>query len=79
MIVYDIETFNTIKCVPYANCLYRLSKLSGKYNRDISEKVHQNCLNDCIVFKGLDIFNKTLDYVLPFKGEPKRISNKIVK
>ena len=25
MIVYDIETFNTIKCVPYANCTFRLS------------------------------------------------------
>ena len=21
MIVYDIETFSTIKCVPYANCI----------------------------------------------------------
>ena len=21
VIVYDIETFNTIKCVPYANCI----------------------------------------------------------
>ena len=23
MIVYDMETFSTIKCVPYANCIYR--------------------------------------------------------
>ena len=38
MIVYDIETFSTIKCVPYANCIYRLSKISDKYYRDISEK-----------------------------------------
>ena len=35
MIVYDIETFSTIKCIPYANCIYRLSKISGKYYRDI--------------------------------------------
>ena len=79
MIVYDIETFSTIKCVPYANCIYRLSKISGKYYRDISEKEYQNCLNDCIVFKGLDNINKMLDYVLQYKGEPKRINNKIVK
>ena len=79
MIVYDIETFSTIKCVPYANCIYRLSKISGKYYRDISEKEYQKCLNDCIVFKGLDNINKMLDYVLPFKGEPKRKNNKIVK
>ena len=31
MIVYDIETFSTTKCVPYANYIYRLSKISGKY------------------------------------------------
>ena len=79
MIVYDIETFSTIKCLPYANCIYRLSKISGKYYRDISEKEYQKCLNDCFVFKGLDNINKMLDYVLQFKGEPKRIINKIVK
>ena len=79
MVVYDIETFSTIKCIPYANCIYRLSKISGKYYRDISEKEYQKCLNDCIVFKGLDNINKMLDYVLQFKGEPKKIKNKIVK
>ena len=79
MIVYDIETFSTIKCVPYANYIYRLSKISGKYYRDISEKEYQKCLNDSIVFKGLDNINKMLDYVLQFKGEAKRINNKIVK
>ena len=60
MVVYDIETSKTIKCVPYANCIYRLSKISGKYHRDISEKEKQKCLNDCIVFKGLDNINKML-------------------
>ena len=79
MIVYDIETFNTTKCVPYANCIYRLSKVSGKYHRDISEKEYQKCLKDCIVFKGLDNINKMLDYVLQFKGEAKRNNSKIVK
>ena len=38
MIVYDLETFNTDKAVPYANCIYRLSKISVKYNRDITER-----------------------------------------
>ena len=72
MVVYDIETSSTIKCVPYAICIYRLSKISGKYYRDLSEKEYQKCLNDCIVFEGLDIINKMLDYVLQFKGEPKK-------
>ena len=30
MIVIVIETLNAIKCVPYANCINRLSKISGK-------------------------------------------------
>ena len=79
MVVYDVETFNTIKCVPYAKCIYRLSKISGKYYRDISEKGYEKCLNDCIVFKGLDKINKMLGYVLQFKRDPKRINNKIVR
>ena len=79
MVVYDIETFSTIKCVPYAICIYRLSKISGKNYEDISEKEYQKCLNDCIVFKGLDNINKMLDYVLQYKGEPKRSNNKVVK
>ena len=64
MIVYDIETFSTIKCVPYANCIYRLGKISGKYYRDITQREYQKCLIDCIVFKGLDNIDKMLDYVL---------------
>ena len=44
MIVYDIENSNTVKCVPYANCLFKLSKISGKYNRDIANKDFQNFL-----------------------------------
>ena len=79
MIVYDIETLNTIKCVPYANCIYRLSKILGKFYRDISDKEYQKCLNNCIVFKGLDNINKMLDSTLQYKGEPKKIYNKIVK
>ena len=27
IIVYDLETFNSIKFVPHANCIYKLSKL----------------------------------------------------
>ena len=79
MIVYDIETFNTTKCFHYANCIYRLRKVSGEHNRDISEKENEKCKKDYIVSKGLDNINEILDYVLQFKGEPKRIKNKVVK
>ena len=38
MVVYDTETFNNLKCVPYPNCIHKLRKISGEYNRVISEK-----------------------------------------
>ena len=71
-----IETFNTINCVPYSICIYRLSKISGNNNQDISEKVYQKRRKYCIVFKRLNDFNEMLYYILQFKGEAKRINNK---
>ena len=67
MIVYDIETFITRNLCSYCNCLCRLSKIAGKYNRDISEKEYQKRLNDCKVFKGLNNINEMLDYILKVK------------
>ena len=79
IVVYDLETFNKIRAVPYCNCIYQLSKNSGKYRRDISEQESQKCLEDCVVFKGIDCINEMLDHVLSFKGEPKKVKNKIVE
>ena len=79
IVIYDLETFNKIRVVPYCSCIYKLSKLSGKYHRDISEQEYQKCLNDCVFFKGTDCINEMLDHVLSFKGEPKKIKNKIVE
>ena len=73
IVVYDLETFNKFRAVPYCSCIYKLSKLSGRYNRDISEQECQKCLNDCVVFKGTDCINEMLDHVLSFKGEPKKV------
>ena len=79
IVVYDLETFNKNRAVPYCSCIYKLSKLSGKYHRDISEQEYQKCLNNCVVFKGTDCINEMLDHVLSFKGEPKKVKNKIVE
>ena len=75
MINYDIEPFNTNKCVPYSNCIYKLSRVSGKNYRHITEQEYEKCRKHSIVFKGLDYFNKLLAYVLQFKGKAKRINN----
>ena len=49
---YGLEAFITIKCVPYGNCIYRVSKLSGKYNRDITHQEYQKCK------KKIELFSK---------------------
>ena len=79
IVVYDLGTFNKIRAVPYCSCIYTLSKNSGKYHRDISEQEYRKCLNDCVVFKGTDCIYKMLDHVLSFKGEPKKVNNRIVE
>ena len=79
IVVYDLETFNKSRVVPYCSCIYKLSKLSGKYHRHISEQEYQKSLNDCVVSKGTDCINEMLDHVLSFKGEPKKVKNKIVE
>ena len=38
MILYNLETFNIDKAVPYSTCKNRLSKISGKPNRDLTER-----------------------------------------
>ena len=72
IVVYDLETFNKIRAVPYCSCIYKLSKISGKYHRDTTEEEYQKCLSDCVVFKGTDCFNDMLDHVLSFKGGPEK-------
>ena len=61
MVVYDLETFNTDKAVPYDNCIHRLGKTSSKKNRDITEREYEKCRKDCNVFEGTDSINELLD------------------
>ena len=68
---YDLDTYNRDRAAPYCTCIYKVCKFSGTYNRDISEKEYQNCLNDFVVFKGSDCINDMLDHILSFKGETK--------
>ena len=77
--MYDLETFNKIRTVPYFSCIYKLSKTSGKYHRDISEQEYQKCLNECVVLKGIACVNEMIDHVLSFKGEPKKSKLKLLK
>ena len=57
-VVYDFETINTDRAVPYANCINRLCKISGKYNRDITEREYEKCGKNCIIFNGAVSINE---------------------
>ena len=54
MIVFDLESLSTDRPVPNAFGLHKLSKISGKSYRDLTQQEYEKCRNDCIVFKGTD-------------------------
>ena len=64
MVVYELEVFYNDRAVPYVIGIFRLSKISGKFNRDITDQESEKCRNDCIVFKGTVRINELLDHVL---------------
>ena len=80
-IVYDLETHNTNRARPYCLSFYRLSKLAGRYNRDLNPSDLDKCRKDTIMFDGDDCIEKALDFCLKLKGEERRTSlnNKIVE
>ena len=43
MIVHDFETFKTDRAILYAYSIYRLSKISGKNHRDITDRELEKC------------------------------------
>ena len=56
-IVYDLETRNTERARPSCISLYRLSKLAGRYNGDLSQYEIDECKNDTTAFDGDDCFS----------------------
>ena len=79
MVVYDIESFNTIKCVSYGKCINTLSKFLGKYKRDITQLDYEKCRNSCFALKGTNCVNETLDLVSEFEGKAERVNNKNIE
>ena len=56
--MYDLETFNKIGAVPSCRCLYKLSKISCKYHRDITEKEYQKGLMILLILKEVIVLMK---------------------
>ena len=66
-ITYDLETHNTDRARPYVFCFYRLSKLAGRYNRDLTKDEIEKCKKDTIALDGENCVEKALDFCLKLK------------
>ena len=79
LIVYDLETHNTNRARPYNMTFYRLNKIAGRYNRDPTPEELEKAKKDTIAFEGDNCINNALDYCLKFKGDERKVKNKIVE
>ena len=68
-ITYDLKTHITDRASPYVFCFYRLSKLSGRYNRDLTSNEIEKCKKETIAFEGDNCIEKAQDFCLKLKGE----------
>ena len=55
---------------------YRISILAGRYNRDLTREEIEKCRKDTLVFDGDNCVGTALDFLLKFKGEPRKFINK---
>ena len=77
MTIYDLESSNTDRAVPNAFGSYKLSKITSKSYRDITQHEFEKRRNDGIVLKGTDCNKYFVRPFLGIKGEPQRVKNKI--
>ena len=54
-------------------CFYRLSKLAGRYDRDLTPNVLEKRRNDTIAFDGDNCVEKALDFCSKLKGEERKV------
>ena len=78
-ITYDLQTHNTDRARPYVFCFYRLSKLGGRYNRDLTPSEIEKCRKDTIAFDGYNCVEKALDFCLKIKEEYKDKKGKVLE
>ena len=60
--------------------IYRLSKLAGKYDRNILTPYEKDlCEKETSVFEDYDCITKAVDFCLKFNGEERKVKNGIVE
>ena len=55
-----------------------MSKIAGRYERDPTQEELQKSIDDTIAFAGDNCIGNALDFCLKFKGEERKVKNKIV-
>ena len=78
-IVYGLETHNTDRARPYNMTFYRLSKISGRYERDPTQEELKTSIDDTIAFAGDNCLSNASDYCLRFEGKERKQKNKTVE
>ena len=78
-LVYNLGTHNTDRARPYVFCFCRLSKLSSRYNRDLTLDEIDNCKKDTIAFDGDNCVEKALYFCLEVKEEYKDKKGQILE
>ena len=58
---------------------YRISKIAGRYKRDPTQEELKQSINDTLSFEGDNCVGNALDFLLNFKGEERKVKNKIVE
>ena len=71
--VYDLETHNTDRAIPYCISFYRFSKLASRRSRDLTPPELDKCKNDTIVFDGNNCIETALDFCLKLKREKRKV------
>ena len=77
-ITYDLEAHNTDRVRPYLFCFYRLSKLSGRFHRDLAPNELEKCRKDTIALYGDNCVSRAFDFCLKIEEE-RKIKNKFVE
>ena len=68
-IVYDLETHTTDRTETYIMIFYRLSKIAGKYIRDLPPYEREKRKKDSFVFDSDNCTKNVLDFLIELKGE----------
>ena len=77
--IYDLETHNQDRggSRPYCISFYILSKLSSRYNRDLTPYELEKCTKGTINFDGDNCIETALDFCIKLKGEERKVKKSV--